>query len=251
MIRSNRKRRPTKKQRAQSILKHTGRLCMRMTVVMLILAGGWWLNQAMSVERWTVRGVPEQLDAAIDAEMNSIKTPDFIHTIPFVLRRRLLSGLPDLEDVNIVRRLPDSVDIIARERIPVALWLSADGKVFLVDGAGLAYRALRRGEHADLPLLRLADTDLNAAMRLIRSIKQQDYNRYQHLSELIGGSDYWRLNFERGRSWLLPRGTDNARRMRKITALLRQKRWRGGRWRVDARMSTRWFIRESKIGGMV
>jgi len=251
MIRSNRKRRPTKKQRAQSMLKHIGYLCMWMTGVVLILAGGWWLNQALSVEKWTIKGVSEPLNAAIDTEINSIKTPDFIHTMPSVLRRRLLSKLPDLDGVNIVRRLPNGLEIIARERVPVVLWLRADGKVLLVDGKGLAYRALRRGEHADLPLLRLANSDLDEATRLIRSMKQQDSIHYQHLSELIGESDYWRLNFERGQSWLLPRGVNNERRMRKIIALMQQRRWRGGRWRVDARMSTRWFIRESRIGGMV
>lgn len=251
MIRSNRKRRPTKKNQVRPMLKYMSRLCVGMAGVTLVLAGAWWLNQAWSVEEWTIRGVSNPLETAIDIEMNAMKTTDFIHTLPSQLRDRLLSRLPDLDDVNIVRRLPDRLEIVARERVPIVLWLNADGKVSLVDEKGVPYRMLRREEHVDLPLLRTVKLDLNDAVKLILSMKQQHDAHYEHLSELIGEGDYWRLNFERGQSWLLPHGVHNSQRMREIIVLMQQKRWRGGRWRIDARMSERWFIRESKIGGMV
>jgi len=251
MIRSNRKRRPANKTRVQHVLKRMGRMCAGVAGLMLILASAWWLNQAWSVEAWTIRGVPEYLETAIDTEMNTMKTRDFIHTWPSMLRRRLLSRLPDLDDVSIARKLPGRLEITARERVTAVLWQQPDGKVSLVDGKAVSYRALRRGEQVDLPLLRTSRSNLGDAVKLILTLKQEDDTRYEHLSELIGEGDNWRLNFDRGQSWLLPHGVNNGQRMQGLITLMRQKRWRGGRWRIDARLSTRWFIRESKIGGVV
>jgi len=246
MIRPNRKRRPVSRNR----MKRVGRLCAGMAGLTLVLASAWWLNQALSVEVWTIRGVPEYLETAIDTEMNTMKTLDFIHARPSRLRRILLVRLPDLNDISIARSLPDRLEITARERIPVALWQNPDGKVSLVDGKAVPYRALHRGEQLDLPLLRTFRSDLGEAVNLLLAVKPANDDRYAHLSELISEGNNWRFNFDRGQSWLLPRG-DDGQRIRDLIALMQQKRWRGGNWRIDARLPTRWFIRKSKMGGVV
>jgi len=250
MIRPNRKRRPVSRNRMKHMLNRIGRLCAGMAGLALVLASAWWLNQALSVEVWTIRGVPEYLETAIDTEMNAMKTLDFIHARPSRLRRILLARLPDLNDISITRSLPDRLEIIARERTPVALWQNPDGKVALVDENAVPYRALRRGEQLDLPLLRTFRSDLGAAVNLLLAVKQVNDERYAHVSELIGEGTSWRFNFDRGQSWLLPRG-DGGRHIRDLIALMQQKRWHGGDWRIDARLPTRWFIRKSKIGGVV
>ncbi len=250
MIRPNRKRRLASRNRMKRVLKRMGRLCAGMAGLTLVLASAWWLNQALSVEVWTIRGVPGYLETAIDTELNTMKTLDFIHARPSRLRRILLARLPDLNDISIARSLPDKLEITARERIPVALWQNPDGKVSLVDGKAVPYRALRRGEQLDLPLLRTFRSDLGEAVNLLLAVKPASNDRYAHLSELISEGNNWRFNFDRGQSWLLPRG-DDGQRIRDLIALMQQKRWRGGGWRIDARLPTRWFIRKSKIGGVV
>lgn len=246
MIRHNRKRRVTTGIRMKYVLKRMGHVCAGVAGVAFILASGWWLNQAWSVDAWTIRGVPPYLKTAIDTELSTMKTLDFIHAWPSRLHRELMARLPDLADVEIARSLPDRLTIIARERVPVALWQSPDGKVLLVDGQAVPYRALRRGEPLDLPLVRAARSDLGDAMKLLLAVKRGNGNRYANLSELIHEGNDWRFNFERGQSWLLPHG-DDGQRIRDVIALMQQKRWRGGSWRIDARLPARWFIRASKM----
>jgi len=232
-------------------IKRIGHLCAGVAVLAFLLTSAWWLNQALSVDTWTIRGVPEYLETAIDKEMNGMESLDFVHAWPSRVRRILLARLPDLADVSIARRLPDRLEIIAKERVPVALWQDLNGKVSLVDGKAVPYRGLQRGEQLDLPLLRTVRPDLSDAVKLILAMKRINHGRYTHLSELIGESDSWQLNFERGRSWLLPRAANNDRRMQVLAVLMQQKRWRGEDWRIDARLPTRWFIRKSKMGGVV
>lgn len=216
----------------------------------LLLAAGWWLNQALTVQSWQVQGVPEVLETAIDRQLGEMQPLDLVHAWPFVLRARLLSSLPDLAEVNIARHLPDRLEISATMRMPVALWSDASGSVQLVDGDGLAYRPLKPGEGLDLPLLRVPPDEVRESVLLMLRLKQMDNARYANLSEWIGEPDGWKLNFDRGRCWLLPRGELAVERIGQVMALMQDRRWKNGDWRVDVRASTRWFIRKSKPGGM-
>jgi len=97
-------------------IKRIGHLCAGMAVLAFLLTSAWWLNQALSVDTWTIHGVPEYLETSIDKEMNAMKSLDFVHAWPSRLRRILLARLPDLADVSIARRLPDRLEITAKER---------------------------------------------------------------------------------------------------------------------------------------
>jgi len=257
MSRVNRRRAPARKAVSKKFV--TGKALMHgllRTVAMsgiaaVLLAAGWWLNQALSVQSWQIRGVPEPLEVAIDKQLGGMQPLDLVHAWPSALQGRLLDSLPDLAEVNIARKLPDRLVISASMRMPVALWRDKDGVVQLVDGKGIAYRPLRPGEGQDLPLLRVAAENVAESVMLMLRLKQMDDARYASLSEWIGEPDGWRLNFDRGRCWLLPRGELAAPRMTRVLALMRDSRWKNGNWRVDVRASTRWFIRKSKPGGMV
>lgn len=250
-IRVNRKRRAARKVRMKNIARRMGHLGLGIGAMALLAGGGWWLNQALSVRIWSVRGVPEQLETAIDQTLTAMQPLDFVHARPARLRRLLLARLPDLADANIARRLPDRLDITASKRIPVAVWQSGGGRIFLVDGRAAPYRKLRKGEHPDLPLLRMSEPDLKEAVRLLLTLKQQNSEGYAHLSEWISEGRAWRLNFERGQSWLLPHNNDAGQRLTGLFALMQKKRWHGGDWRIDARLSGRWFVRKSKPGGVI
>ncbi len=253
MSRLNR-RRKTAQRKALRLKPLLHRLMQGMAVLAvggLLAVGVWSLNQALSVKSWQISGVSEPLEIAMEKQLNTMAPLDLLHAWPSRLRRQLLDNVPDLAEVNIARRLPDRLIIQATPRLPVALWQGAEGEVLLVDGHGEAYRALRAGEMLDLPLLRVAQTEIRESVALLLALKQKDVARYANLSEWLAAADGWRLNFERGRYWLLPRGVEAMPRMQDVLALMQEKRWQSGDWRVDARAATRWFIRKSKLGGMV
>jgi len=222
-----------------------------MSVIGLFAVAGWWFNQALVVKSWQISGLPESLENTMDERLQELQPLDLVHAWPASLRRHLLSTMPDLAEVNIARRLPDRLEIMATVRMPVALWRNAQGTVQLVDGKGAAYRPLRAGEMLDLPLLRVEADELDVGIALLLKLKQVDSASYARLSEWIGEDDGWKLNFDRGRCWLLPRGTFAAQRMEQVIALTQDSRWKNGDWRIDVRATTRWFIRKSKLGGMV
>ncbi|MDQ6987666.1 MAG: cell division protein FtsQ/DivIB [Mariprofundaceae bacterium] len=253
MSRMNRRRKAVQRKvlRLKPLLNRLLQGVAVLAVSGLLLAGGWWLNQALSVHSWQISGVAEPLEIAVEKQLNAMKPLDFLHAWPSRLRRQLLDNVPDLADVNIARKLPDRLLIQATPRLPVALWQGAAGEVLLVDGHGEAYRALLAGEMLDLPLLRVAREEIQESVVLLLLLKQKDMARYANLSEWLAAPDGWRLNFERGRCWLLPRGVDAMPRMRDVLVLMQEKRWQSGDWRIDARAATRWFIRKSKLGGMV
>ncbi|MDX8392070.1 MAG: hypothetical protein R8K53_05820 [Mariprofundaceae bacterium] len=253
MIRINRRRKAVQRKvlRLKPLLH---RMMQGMTVLAmsgLLMAGGWWLNQALAVRTWQISGVAEPIELAVEAQLNNLPALDLMHTWPSVLRRQLLANVPDLATVNISRQLPDRLVIQATPRMPVALWQGKDDAVMLVDGHGQAYRPLRAGEMIDLPILRVSQAEISESVVLLLMLKQQDIARYANLSEWMAETDGWRLNFQRGRYWLLPRGAEAMPRMQDVLALMREKHWQSGDWRIDARAATRWFIRKSKLGGMV
>ncbi len=251
MARTNRRRRPKGRPEGfRRVLRATARALAGMMVLSALAAGGWWLNGLLTVRTWTIRGASGPVEAAMDDALARMEPLDLWRAWPGRLRRRLLADLPDLADLDVTRRLPDQLEIRAVMRKPVALWRGPRG-VMLVDAHGAPYRRMRRGEALDLPLLRAPSDRLPEALALMRAVRRADSRRWRRLSEVIAEAGGWRLNFARGEAWLLPGGDEGARRVRRMAELLHRKRWRKGLWRVDARLPDRWFIRKSRIGGVV
>ncbi|MDQ7012038.1 MAG: hypothetical protein Q9M29_09475, partial [Mariprofundaceae bacterium] len=94
---------------------------------------------------------------------------------------------------------------------------------------------------------------LASASALLAELRDLDGDRYVHISELASTHDGWKLYFERGQYWLIPRSSTEVmkQRIRSLVALLKQPRWRSKKWRIDARMNTRWFIRPAKQEGVI
>ncbi len=252
MRQTNRRRSPARSPvPVRTLLNGTLRGLALMSLIGLFAVAGWWFNQALVVKSWQIRGLPESLENTMDERLKELQPLDLVHAWPARLRRHLLSSMPDLAEVNIARRLPDRLEIAATMRMPVALWRNTQGTVQLVDGQGAAYRALKAGEVLDLPLLRVEADELDAGVALLLKLKQVDTASYARLSEWISEDDGWKLNFDRGRCWLLPRDVNAAQRMDQVIALMQDSRWKNGDWRIDVRATTRWYIRKSKLGGMV
>jgi len=205
-------------------------------------------NELFSIQRIVIPQANAELRKAILAE---IRTPlDFIHSRPSRIRNQLLEALPDIAEVQIERRLPHTLISSARQRRPIALWANS-GDVYLVDAKGRSYRRLRPSEDLDLPLFRMPEAMLPEASRLMFALVKVNRAQLQHLSECIGEDHDWRLYFDGGQRWLLPRDQRAGRVLDRVYHLLNKSRWRDGSWWVDARYSKRWFIRQARHGGMI
>jgi len=209
---------------------------------------GYLGNELFSIQRIDIPQASAELRKAILAE---IKAPlDFTHSRPSRIRNQLLEALPDIAEVQIERRLPHTLIISARKRQPIALWANA-GDIYLVDAKGRSYRRLRPSEDLDLPLLRMPEAMLPEASQLMSALVKVNRAQLQHLSECIGEDYGWRLYFDGGQRWLLPRNQREGRVLDRLYHLLNKSRWHDGSWWVDARYSKRWFIRQARHGGMI
>ncbi len=230
-------------------LKRIGRVLMFGMVVSVTATSAMWLNHKWSVGSWEIKA-DAPLKIAIDAQLKVMPNRDFLSTRPDLLRELWLQRIPDLADVQITRILPDKLRINADARVPVALWQDEQSRLHLFDGHGNIYRLLKKGESPDLPLLRIPEEKLDAARKMIVALAQHDAQKLSDLSEIRAGSRHWQIYFSRGVTWLIPQG-DEGSMIERIKSLLQQPRWRNRYWRVDARLSSRWFIRPAGHGGVI
>lgn len=237
------------KARRKQLLAAVGKGAALLGLVGCTLLGGWWLNGAMSVTHWKIEGEP-QLRQAIADSLEAMENRDFLHTRPDLLSEAWMQKAPDLAAVEITRVLPDALHIRAIARVPVALWQDEKNELQLLDDRGNAYRALHRGESPDLPLLRVARDQLPAARQLLVELGGQELLSLSQLSEVRAASGYWQLYFSKGVAWKLAFGEERSS-IARLSALLKQPRWRNRNWQVDARLQSRWYIRPAKYGGVI
>ncbi len=210
---------------------------------------GWLANQALSVHTWQVEGADPFLRRAISRELTAMQPLDFLHAQPGRLRHILLDTLPDLADVHITRHLAGRLHITATARRPVAIWQQGN-TLRLIDAQGTAFVSRRKGARWDLPIVRSDRRNLAAAGRLLAQLRRTDNARFADLSECVFlAPKTWGLYFSHGRRWLLPADKTAAQRMRILLAMLHRPRWKGRAWRVDARMDTKWFFRQTSPQG--
>lgn len=237
---------------ARKALRRRRLLLARRAMLVLLLAGGgtagaMWLNDALSVRDWNIRG-PAELTAAIDKSLSQMPDRSFLATRPAMLKQRWLAQLPDLAGARIARILPHHLDIELLPRHPIALWQDALGHIHLVDAEGNAYRELKRNEAPDLPMLHMHAAQLAASARLLARLGRMHKGR--ELSELHARGDAWQLYFSRGERWSIPRAAEDET-LKRLSALLAQPRWHAGKWRIDARNTSRWFIRPAMHEGVI
>ena len=237
-----------KKARRRS-LKRIGRVFAFALIAALTTTSATWLNQKWSVANWDITA-EAAIKQAIDMQLKNMASRDFLSTRPDLLREQWLQRIPDLANVRITRLLPDRLQIQADARVPTALWQDERSRLHLFDSQGNAYRLLRKGESPDLPLLRLPQAQLATAHAMIVALAQNDAASLSALSEIRAGTGYWHIYFSRGESWLIPLSNEAAE-IQHITSFLKQPRWKGRHWRVDARLASRWFIRPAGHGGVI
>ena len=212
------------------------------------------LNRTFSVSEWQIEVVessPSSLHGEINRSLASLEAHDFWSTRPATIRSQLLQALPDLEDLHVQRKLTGSLHLHAIARTPVALWKKQEGKIYLVDKHGLPYRQLTANEPADLPVLRMGESDIIEVAALLQQLRVVDPKRFAHVSELFAGNSSWKINFDQGQQWMISRNKNISNAITRVVALLDKPRWRSGHWRVDTRIKQRWFIRPTKHEGVI
>jgi len=219
-----------------------------------VTAGVLLFNASFHLKSWNIEtgsNAPENLRHQVDQAMQSLGNGDFWSTRPSAVREHLLASVADLESVEISRTLMGMLDIRARARTPLGLWKKDNTGIWLVDSHGNAYRPLAQDETADLPLLRLSGSDVQDAAALLQRMQQSQPQFFAHISELGSDGRSWKINFNRGQQWLVPRNHNVSYAINRIGELLDRPRWRNGHWRVDARIDTRWFIRPVRQEGVI
>lgn len=249
--RGNQRRTDPQVQRAARLrtMQRIGKGALMLCMIVATATVGLWLNQRWSVKQWTIDAEPA-IKSAIEQQLQTMAARDFLATRPDLLRRQWLERIPDMADVQVTRILPDRLDIRARARVPVALWQDEQSRLHLFDQAGDAYRLLSRGESPDLPLLRMTEPQLADASRILSVLAEHDRGSIRALSEISAGNGFWHLYFARGVSWLIPQADEDVA-IDQIISFLKQPRWKGGKWRVDARVASRWFVRPARHGGVI
>ena len=223
-------------------------LAQGLAISLAVVASGfgiWKLNTQLSISYWDIEAAPH-VKAQIQTYLEQQKDLDYWHTRASVLQAGLVAQIPDIQHIQVSRILPDGllVQVIARK--PMALWKDAQAKqVKLVDEKGVAYRALKRGEVMDLPVLRVSQDKLGQAVQLLLALNTYDKRKLLHLSELIMADNGWRLNFARGEQWKVAQAQVE-KNLIQVINVLDAPRWAKGHWRIDARIPERWFIRPAK-----
>lgn len=216
----------------------------------LLIFGVLLLNAACNFDDIRVESPDARLASQVRAYIDSMPQRDLWRTMPFLLSKNLLAAIPDLQEVQLDRRLPNRLIIKAKPKRPLALWQDERGKVFLVSDLGEAYRPMLPGENLDLPVIRAERKRLKEASELIRLLHHLDSYWARSLSECLQGEG-WELKFDQGRKWLLPFGERGITHMRRLVSGIQRHGWRDEPWRIDARDNKRWFMRQANIGGVI
>ena len=217
---------------------------------MLSVAGLRALNQSLAVESWEIDASP-LVQTHVNHALEQMESLDFLNSRPSLLRQKLLKEVPDLADVYIQRQLPNALSIHVVLRQAVALWQNDAGVLYLVDDKGEAYRPRVQGESIDLPVLRMPQKKLHAAIILLLALKKKSPEWFANSSEILAEDAGWRLNFSKGQQWLLPFGEKAVHNTALLSRIVQNVPWNTKVWRVDTRWGNRWFFRPARHEGVV
>lgn len=256
MTRTNQRRiaDEARRESAMRIRRKIARAGAAVSAALLISASAFGLNSYFTVSEWNIaleKPTPLNIERMIDGQLAGMNGLDFWHSRPSLLRQQLLANIPDLAEVEIRRQLPHALEIRAEARIPVALWQKEAGKIFLVDGKGVAYRQLNANENADLPVLRMQARHLATANLALQQMQQSMPAFHAQVSEIFATDLDWKFNFSRGQQWLLSADDMSGKPFSAMAALFDKPRWQAGNWRIDMRIENRWFLRPARQEGVI
>ncbi|MDX8411359.1 MAG: cell division protein FtsQ/DivIB [Mariprofundaceae bacterium] len=226
------------------------RWVLRAGAASLALASLLALDAVLAANSWRIEGVDARIEQQVDAVLRDMQPLGLLRMRPARVCAKLLAETPDVAGCQGRRQLPNHLLLMLEPTLPVAMWEHDEG-LMLVDEAGRAYRRMGQMESLDLPLLRTSRADLPRAAEILRALRQPGAAWLPQLSECIASDTSWKLLFGRQQRWLLPKDEDASARAAELASMLEQGRWQSGDWLVDARLEARWFIRQTRNGGVI
>ncbi|MDX8393429.1 MAG: hypothetical protein R8K21_02440 [Mariprofundales bacterium] len=225
-------------------IKLIGVLC---TLLIIVIS----LPTVFAVRHTHIDGVDNQVSMQIRQVLQKYEQDSCLH-LPWKVQSLLQRELPVLESVQVQRVWPHSLWIRATARRPFVLWHEPGVTLpWLVDVHGVAYIKQERGTFLDAPLLRTSRSQLSVAVNLLRDLINETPEHWKKLSEFRQLRTGWRLNFGQKEYWILPHEYESAKLyMKRIHILLATYPWNKGLWQVDARLPSRWFIRQANANSI-
>lgn len=158
----------------------------------------------------------------------------------------LREQFPALEDVEIKRRFPDTLEVYWKERVPVAVVYQGQNN-FLVDQQGFVYGRLSPNAEVNLPRVKLDQKETLALgerlrggsfeqiLDLLQSLEEQQVA----VKEVTLYSDELTLDLAQGGKVLLRLSASSEMEVRELAAILERYRRQGDSFReIDLRFKT-------------
>ncbi|MEA3029311.1 MAG: cell division protein FtsQ [Sphingomonadales bacterium] len=156
-----------------------------------------------------------------------------------------------IRDVQVSRRLPDTLVVHVVERLPVAIWQNS-GQLSLIDGDGVVLEPVQVAAMPDLPLVigAGANRHINNLAALIEAAPRL---RPQIAGATWMGQRRWDIRFQSGETLSLPEGDEEARRAITRFAMMDQQNPLLGQnfARIDMRDPRRTYVRISREPGAI
>jgi cell division protein FtsQ len=150
----------------------------------------------------TVSGASEPLNAAIRTSLD-VTLPINSFALDLEALRRSVEALDPVARAEVRLRTSGMLEVRVNERVPVALWRSADGLALIDAGGVRAGWAAARADHPDMPLIAGEDADRHVAEALtLISAAEPLIDRVRGLVRI--GARRWDLVLDRDQRILLP-----------------------------------------------
>ena len=133
--------------------------------------------------------------------LNIAKDDSILH-VDLESAHKRVAGLPWVEQVSVIRSLPDAIHVEIIERIPIAIW-QRDGEMVLVDRAGVEVAEKDIAEFHALPLI-VGKGAPRAAGELIAMLDTEPQLRGRIKAAIRVGGRRWNLRFKDGIDVRLP-----------------------------------------------
>jgi cell division protein FtsQ len=156
-----------------------------------------------------------------------------------------------IRDVQVSRRLPDTLVVRVVERVPVAIWQN-NLQLSLIDADGVVLEPVRVAAMPDLPLVIGPDANRHI-VNLGALIEAAPRLRPQIAGATWVGQRRWDIRFQSGETLSLPEGDDEARRAITRFAMMDQQNPLLGQnfARIDMRDPRRTYVRISREPGAI
>ncbi|MFZ5914046.1 MAG: cell division protein FtsQ/DivIB [Pseudomonadota bacterium] len=141
-------------------------------------------------------GAKELLDA-----LNIAKDDSILH-VDLESAHKRVAGLPWVEQVSLIRNLPDALHIEIIERVPIAIW-QRNGEMVLIDRTGQEITEKNIAEFHALPLI-VGKGAPRAAGELIAMLDTEPQLRGRVKAAIRVGERRWNLRFKDGIDVCLP-----------------------------------------------